>query len=365
MKKANIKNVAEDEQNHVEMDQEVAQRLFAEGGTIVLKNVPVGTEFGIDMNSWTTGPKFLGVKMIPPGVHFIYFSAVNVKEGMISPRTGFFHNFTRGELVVRRWKEDTENLVDDVPKEDQLNMKQDLKNLDKNLGVFPYQSWKKWIPLSNRIDQPIIDRLMPDGGEICSVSATIQDKEQDQSSQELDQELQPESQIRYTKISPLKHPPGSSPMEISKHNLDSSYQLQIFLDKTKRPEDILAEVEFSFLCFLVGQDYVSFCQWKRLIVLLCGCDEALKTHPQLFLHFITDLNSQMREVPEDFFMDIVSKNNFLVKCLADLFANIRENTEAILSLKSKSRQLEEHLSERFGWDFNLEDEEDSPVVVEL
>ena len=64
-------------------------------------------------------------------------------------------------------------------------------------------------------------------------------------------------------------------------------------------------------------------------------------------------------------MDIVSKNNFLVKCLADLFANIRENTEAILSLKSKSRQLEEHLSERFGWDFNLEDEEDSPVVVEL
>ena len=73
----------------------------------------------------------------------------------------------------------------------------------------------------------------------------------------------------------------------------------------------------------------------------------------------------MKEVPEDFFMDIVSRNNFLVKSLANLFGNVRENEEVIQSLKMKSEQLELCLEERFGWDFTVEDEEDCPVVVEL
>ena len=60
--------------------------------------MPPGTEIGIDMNSWNIGDKFrgiiynsfskknillkkkcLGVKMIPPGLHFVYYSSVNIK----------------------------------------------------------------------------------------------------------------------------------------------------------------------------------------------------------------------------------------------------------------------------------------------
>lgn len=40
----------------------------------MLKDLPVGSEFGIDYKSWNTGEKFLGLKMIPPGVHFVYVS---------------------------------------------------------------------------------------------------------------------------------------------------------------------------------------------------------------------------------------------------------------------------------------------------
>ena len=35
----------------------------------------------------TAGDKFLGVKMIPPGLHFLYYSPVS-KEGQVAPRTG-------------------------------------------------------------------------------------------------------------------------------------------------------------------------------------------------------------------------------------------------------------------------------------
>lgn len=57
----------------LEIDQDLAKRLLVEGGTFVFLGVPVGTEFGIDLKSWTVGEKFRGVKMIPPGLHFIYF----------------------------------------------------------------------------------------------------------------------------------------------------------------------------------------------------------------------------------------------------------------------------------------------------
>ena len=37
------------------MDPELASRLYEDGGFLILKDLPEGTEFGIDMNSWNTG----------------------------------------------------------------------------------------------------------------------------------------------------------------------------------------------------------------------------------------------------------------------------------------------------------------------
>ena len=55
------------------MNQEQARELYEEGAFIVLLEVPQNTEIGIDYNSWRSGPKFMGIKMIPPGLHFVYY----------------------------------------------------------------------------------------------------------------------------------------------------------------------------------------------------------------------------------------------------------------------------------------------------
>ncbi len=55
------------------MDPDLARRLSETGATLILLDFPVGAEFGIDMNVWNTGEKFKGVKMIPPGKHFVYW----------------------------------------------------------------------------------------------------------------------------------------------------------------------------------------------------------------------------------------------------------------------------------------------------
>lgn len=58
------------------MDQETANKLFDVGAFMLFMDAPPNLEFGIDYNAWTIGPLFKGVKLIPPGLHFIYFSQV-------------------------------------------------------------------------------------------------------------------------------------------------------------------------------------------------------------------------------------------------------------------------------------------------
>ncbi len=61
-----------------------------------------------------------------------------------------------------------------------------------------------------------------------------------------------------------------------------------------RVEEILAELQFSFVCFLVGQHYDSFERWKKLLEMVCTCDEAINKYPQLYNTLITDMHFQVK-----------------------------------------------------------------------
>jgi len=366
-------------------DPNVAKKLMVEGGTLVLLGVPAGTEVGIDANSWNTGEKFMGVKMIPPGVHFVYYSSVNLSERTTAPRTGFYHNFTRGELIARRWDSQNEDLVNDMCKDDIQRLKDDLKNIDKQLGVYPYESWAKWISLSNRITDATLCRLEPIQHTICSVTDLVPDPA-NQPDKTQDPRLpsmiaRPGTGIRYSRLSGtgLRFPAGSDAAEITRHSMDSTFKLTDLMRNLETlygdqvsggsmsgqnlVREVLAEIQFSFLCFLIGQNYDSFEQWKQLVVLMCCCDSGLVEHSQLFIDFLSDLYFQMKEVPEDFFVDIVSSNNFLCSSLSTLFVSIKESNNVTKELKDKARKFERNVSKKFGWDFSEDLSEYAPVVV--
>lgn len=64
-------------------------------------------------------------------------------------------------------------------------------------------------------------------------------------------------------------------------------------------------------------------------------------------------------------MDIVSSNNFLATILNQLFAFARQNTQVDPALRSRLDKFQAHLSQKFDWIFDdEEDEEDKPVIVE-
>ena len=100
----------------------------------VFKNFEEGMEFGIDYKSWNVAPKFIGLKMIPPGVHFIYIS---VKD---APRIGFFHNFKEHEILVRTWSKENEDFVDDVSDSVEVSIRcpiTSVKFFEKNFRSWP------------------------------------------------------------------------------------------------------------------------------------------------------------------------------------------------------------------------------------
>lgn len=94
----------------LQLSPERARKLFDNGGVLIVKNLPIGSIFGIDMKVYHVGVKFRGLKMIPPGIHFIHYSAVS-KDGCTAPRTGFFHFFKPKEILIRKWDNADEGIL--------------------------------------------------------------------------------------------------------------------------------------------------------------------------------------------------------------------------------------------------------------
>lgn len=65
---------------------------------------------------------------------------------------GFFHVFEKQEMIVRKFDLRTEVLSTDVcPDEEIDSLKTNMEDLDRFLGAYPYEMWRKWISLTSRI----------------------------------------------------------------------------------------------------------------------------------------------------------------------------------------------------------------------
>ncbi|KAK7869800.1 hypothetical protein R5R35_008325 [Gryllus longicercus] len=368
----------------LDIDQDLARRLLIEGATLMLLNVPQGTEFGIDMKSWYTAERFKGLKMIPPGLHFIYYSAVN-EHGDVAPRVGFFHHFKKSEFVVKQWDPDSESISSAEISEEEVKVyMSNLLNLDKHLGPYPFDVWKKWKVLTDKITESQSQQLSPETGYVSSALELVCCGQNDLSprkerrarvstAEEKEEELLPQlkaspgTELRLTCLPERSYPEGATPAEITQHSLDSSYMLETLLSQLSSPMDLLGELQFAFVCFLVGHSLEAFEHWKKLIRLLCSCDRVVPKLRELYSEFVAILDIQLLEIPEDFLVDIVSSNNFVYSSLRNLFLNLQINDCVDGRLKSKVTRFKDRLTERFEWDFsNLEreDDEEAPVIVD-
>lgn len=76
-----------------------------------------------------------------------------------------------------------------------------------------------------------------------------------------------------------------------------------------------AELQFAFICFLIENVYDAFEHWKRLLNILCRSEDAIGKYQDLYINLISVLYHQLGEIPADFFVDIISQDNFLTSTL--------------------------------------------------
>ncbi|XP_034643669.1 protein AAR2 homolog isoform X1 [Trachemys scripta elegans] len=379
-----------DKMAEMQIDPDLAKRLFFEGATVVILNMPEGTEFGIDYNTWHVGPRFRGVKMIPPGIHFFHYSSVNrcnTKE--TGPRTGFFLSLQQRDLQILHWNSLNEEVDLTPASEEEIEiMRSNLQEMDKFLGPYPYETLKKWISLTNFISEPVMKKLQPESGQICAFSEVLPvlagKHTKDRAEQNLPRydtecksyaeglarlpkmKLKAGTEIRFTEMPKQMYPDGATPEEITRHSMDLSYALETVINKqySSQPQDVLAELQFAFICFLIGNVYDAFEHWKKLLNVLCRSEDAIGKHQALYTNLISVLYHQLSEIPADFFVDIVSQDNFLTSTL-QVFFSYTCSTTVDRTLRKKAEKFKAHLTKKFKWDFEAEPDDCAPVVVEL
>lgn len=371
----------------VDMDPDVALRLFEEGATLVLLGVPQGTELGIDCKSWQVGPRFRGVKMIPPGLHFLHYCSSGY-GGQVGPKTGFFLSLKPREVILANWDAKEEDLDFSASKNEQevSRIRGSLRELDPYLGPYPYEVMRKWVSFTDRISEEVAKNLQPLSGRICAFSDVIPELQfrhtkdraeqprNDTACQSMREGLdrlpkmkqREGTELRFSVIPKKTYPPGATPAEITKCSMDLSYALETVLEKNhkQQPLNVLGELQFAFVCFLFGNVYEGFEHWKCLLTLMCRSEEAIVKHKELYLGLIGVLYHQLGEIPPDFFVDIVSQNNFLTSTLQDFF-QFASGPGVDATLRKRAEKFKAHLTKKFHWDFETDLDDCAPVVVEL
>lgn len=395
-----------------EIEPEQAKYLFDNCAILIVEQLPIGSEFGIDLFVYQIGEKFKGVKLIPPGIHFVYASGnITIRKNnsnnltdkhqtssdhnslstSTGPRCGFYHNFKSKELLVKRWsiREEEFDINYSLSEDEYQRYYCNLKNLDSFLGPYRYSTYETYLNLTYRLTPEIIESLEPKIKLIRSIPYLISQEEDTDSDKmtskrtkrfigQLDRlaeenllsNMKPDKNtiINFTNIpnNPINAEKLISREIITQYNLDTTEKLELSFGPYK--QRLLAELQFSFLTFILGHVYDCFEQWKKLLTVICLAEQGLSKYPLIFVESIDILRHQFDQIPEDMFEDIVDSNNLARTMLDTLNQNITELHDCdknILLLKERFLNLKKYLEKKFNWQFDIEIEEEQPVIVEM
>lgn len=281
-------------------------------------------------------------------------------------------NFKRGEVVVLRWALQSEQF-EILGKEEADPYVKGVKEyqFDSNLGVYPRENQTKWLALSAHISPYLVARLQPIGIQIAATGKALTNEERRQLDEAMEEmgvenatreeeieKLGSEKQCYYTEIpNRVVLPKGSTPEQITALYMDKTPLLDRMIETSYQQNevDFLGETQFAFICFLLGQSFEAFEQWKKFICLALGCESAVyrPEKKSFWLHFLAMLRAQLVEAPEDFFIDIVEGNNFLHQFLCDFF-EITSDPNTPEEVQSEVESFHSFVEDRFGVPFDFE-----------
>ena len=321
---------------------------------LILLESPEKVSIGFDNLSLKTGQLFKGIKDIPIGTHFLH---TLLKIG----KSSMFLNFSTGEIIVLKWDSSLEDFIR-LPQDEESLYASSITDFLLMMVQYPVESLQTWRELTCYITKSVVSKLDPLKHSISSAK-----REYDGSTEELESFSTSKSIIYYTSIPKrwVKH--GLSPTEITQCNFDKSCILIDLLQKNfeKKSNDLLGELQFSFISFLIGESLESFEQWRNMLMLVCNCDRALRTHCEFFIKFIPVLYSQVQSLPRDLVQDPFLSGSFITSSLK-AFVSLLDNQELHRALVSRGEKLRNLIRNEFGiTEFEMVDDEEAPCIVDM
>ncbi|EQC36779.1 hypothetical protein SDRG_05613 [Saprolegnia diclina VS20] len=323
---------------------------MAQVGVLVCLDVPVGSEFGVDYEAFRTAERFQGVKLLPTGLHFVFYASSGDQDGI---RQGFFIHVNAGDVTLRKWSHETEELLPLTDARDAENLTRAVHGfqLDGNLGAYPQKHAKTWRRLSKYISANVLRR--------CGITlgATIMPGDPDVMSTNEPSTLTPyfPNTAQTARFTPLKKPALSrSAAEVTLFHVDSSEHLHHVLAEhfSNDWKELLGELQLSFVLFLLISSLDALTQWKQMVWLLCSSEAAVESMPDLFIAFLKLMHTHLDQVGAEFFQDEVAQENFLQASLASLF-EILHDDNLDPKLLTASRKLQSFLQQKFNLRFDV------------
>lgn len=316
-------------------------------GTLLLLSPPKKMNFGIDLSEWTIGDKFLGIKLIPLGVHIITFSLENEKYNQ---KQFFFISIKKEKLnIIRKWSEEYQFFIP-LNEEDDKNFSIGLNNFDfeENLGEYPFDQKNNWNDLSKFISFNVINKLQPISKKYFSI-----DKEYDNNNK-----IEIKDNVYYSDIPKKIFNIGNlKKKELSEINIDKTKSLELLIEKeyNNNFDDFLGEFQYSFITFLLGESYEGLIQFKDIFCLITSCEDGFLKYEKFFCNFVEVIYNQFRNFPNDLFYDEIIGNNFMKRYLNNFINNINCRND-IPNLKKRIKLFEKFLNEKFNYKIENEEE---------
>lgn len=345
---------------------------------ILLLDLPANALAGIDLLSFTSTPRFKGVKNLPPGLHFVWagtHQSLALRHGAwfyVSPGAG------PPQVFVKKWSPANEDLLPETDQTELLRSRANLGALWKD-ALTPYRQTVQagdtaedddvaeessdWGPLTSQISQSLLTRicgLNPDHWALNSVSSAAEDVENIPGLEASN----PGHELAFFPVD-LKQtwPAGTTGRERTEAAQDRSWALGHLIDKygiskneSSRELEILGELQFCFLMILTLNNNSCLEQWKRLLRLLFTCCTAVKERSHLFVEVIKTLRLQLSHCADmDATMFDMDENGG--GFLRPLLRTFRKNLDGFdgkrrAEMVEAFEELDRFLQKEFGWELD-------------
>lgn len=353
---------------------------------ILLLNIPPGSFCGIDLLSFTTSPRFQGIKNLPTGWHFVFTGTTSTQ----SIRHGtWFHIDPPSPhpptLLILKWDPESEHLVPETNPTTLLHHRGNLASLwtdsltpyrqsaSTSATAEPEDNPHDWPRLTDCISTPLLSRIT--GGPhyaLTSASAAPRDVDHIPGLAATEAHLAAaEPALSFLPVE-LRRTwrEGAVGRERTEAARDRSWALGDLLERFCAPDadgdgdgdtgrgerEVVGEVQFAFVMVVTLGNYSCLEQWKRLLGLLLTCRGAVGEREGLFVRVVRGLRGQLRrggEVEGGLF-DMSEEG---AGWLRALLVGFRRGVEEVCRggesrVGDELEELEGDLTRLYGWDLS-------------